>query len=173
MKHILEYAGFDPALNPDPAKELIYSLPEEVRKRFFSLWKIPQRADFHPEGNTLKHVIMVVKRAMHSYPNDMNIILSALFHDIGKDVTFAINSKTGQPTAYGHEEKSGDLVNQCADWIRSKGGDPEVVEFIVRNHMKAHKMDQMRPFKQEALRAHPNFPDLERFEKLDKGGLDL
>jgi predicted small metal-binding protein len=173
MKHLTEYKTFESAATQDPAKELIYSLPEDVKKRFFGLWKIPQRPDYHPEGNTLKHAIMVVKRAMLKHPDNTNIILSALFHDIGKDETFAINPKTGHPTAHGHEEKSGDLVQKCSDWIRSKGGDPEVVEFIVRNHMKAHKIDQMRPAKQDALRAHPSFPDLERFEKLDRGGLSL
>jgi hypothetical protein len=173
MRHLSEYETFDPQSNQDPAKQLIYSLPEDVKKRFFGLWGIPQRPDYHPEGNTLKHVIMVVKRAMREYPDNMNIILAAIFHDIGKDETFATHPKTGHPTAYGHEEKSGDLVRKCADWITSKGGDPEVVEFIVRNHMKAHKMDQMRPVKQEVLRAHPSFPDLERFERLDRGGTDL
>lgn len=155
------------------AKELIYSLPEDVKKRFFGLWGVPQRPDYHPEGNTLKHVIMVTKRALKYYPDNMNIVIAAIFHDIGKDETAGVNPKTGHPTAHGHEEVSASLVRKNPDWILQNGGDPEVVYFIVKNHMKAHKMDQMRPSKQDELKNHPYFEDLMKFEKLDKGGLEL
>jgi len=155
------------------AKELIYSLPDDVKKRFFGLWKVPQRPDYHPEGNTLKHAIMVVKRAMKYHPNNMNIVIAALFHDIGKDKTASVNPKTGHPTAYGHEDVSAELVKQNIEWIKQNNGDPDAVYFIVKNHMNAHRLDQMKPSKQDAIKSNPHFKDLEDFEKLDKGGLSL
>jgi putative nucleotidyltransferase with HDIG domain len=155
------------------AKKLIYSLPNEIKSRFFGLWNVPQNVVYHPEGNTLKHVITVVKRAIAKYPNNMNIIIAALFHDIGKDETLGYNEKTGQPTAYGHENVSAELVKQYSDWIQSVGADPEVVYFIVSNHMRAHNLDKMRQFKQDQLKSHPNFNDLMSFETLDKSGVDI
>jgi tRNA nucleotidyltransferase (CCA-adding enzyme) len=173
MKIIITESQFEEIKSDVDAKKLIYSLPDDVKNRFFGLWKVPQRPDYHPEGNTLKHVIMVVKRAIKNYPNNMNIILAALFHDIGKDETHSINPKTGFPTAYGHEDVSSELVKKYSDWIVEKGGDPEIVYYIVKNHMNAHRLDQMKPSKQEKIKSDPNFGDLENFEKLDKGGLDL
>ena len=153
------------------AKKLIYSLPKEMKDRFFGLWNVPQNPNFHPEGNTLKHVVTVLKRAIAKYPDNINIIIAALFHDVGKDETLGYNEKTGQPTAYGHENVSAGLVREYSDWIRSVGADPEVVYFIVSNHMRAHKFNDMRQHKQDTLKSHPNFNDLMSFETIDKSGV--
>jgi hypothetical protein len=154
-------------------KQIINSLPEGLKKRIFGLWNIKQNPQWHPEGNTLKHVLTVLKRAMVKFPDNKNIFLAALFHDIGKDETHAINPKTNQPTAYGHDDVSARLVMDNAEWISSLGGNVEIVHFIVKNHMKMHKFDEMRSVKQQALMDSPYFQDLKDFETLDKGGLDL
>jgi putative nucleotidyltransferase with HDIG domain len=173
MKILITEEQLNEIHNDLDAKKLIYSLPDSIKKRFFGLWNVPQRLDYHPEGNTLKHAIMVTKRAIKYHPDNMNIVIAALFHDIGKDETAGVNPKTGHPTAYGHEDVSAELVKKNPDWIMNNGGDPEVVYYIVKNHMNAHRLDQMKPSKQDAIKSHPNFGDLEKFEKLDKGGLEL
>lgn len=154
-------------------KSLINSAPKELKDRFFGGWNIKQRADFHPEGNTLKHMMIVTKRAFSLYPNDLNLILAAFFHDIGKDVTYAINPKTNQPTAFGHEKVSGELVKKYSDWVESFGANPYVVKNIVDNHMRIKTMDVMTPKKIAELESNPNFSDIVKFNFIDKGGMKM
>lgn len=153
------------------AKSLINSMPNELRERFVKLWNIPQRKDYHPEGNTLKHAITVVRRAIKNFPNDKNVIAAALFHDIGKDKAFAYHKVSGEPTAYGHEDISADLVLKYKDWIQDFGADVDVVYFLVKNHMKAHRIAEMKFSKQQAIQNHPYYNELMKLESIDKSGL--
>jgi len=158
-------------------QQLIKSLPDELKKLLFKHWDAKQNPEWHPEGNTLKHIIVVIKRAYHHYPDDPNMIMAALFHDLGKMDTYAINPKTNQPTAYGHEDKSTDYVEQFRDWIESfEGTDVDEINYLVKNHMKVKPStwDQMKDKKKEPIKSHPAFDKLMGFtDKLDGGGVDL
>lgn len=158
-------------------QELIRSLPEELKQLLFKQWHAKQNPEWHPEGNTLKHIFVVIKRAYHHYPEDPNMIMAALFHDLGKMDTYKINPKTNQPTAYGHEDKSTDYVEQFKNWIESfEGTDVEEIKYLVKNHMKVKPStwDQMKEKKKEPIKSHPAFDKLMGFtDKLDGGGTDL
>lgn len=150
-------------------RNIFNQLPDSLKERIYFLKNIPQRADYHPEGNTLKHVITVCKRAIKY--GDIDQVIAALFHDIGKDVTFKMIN--GRPTAYGHEFVSARLVDEYSTWIKEQGANPEKVKFIVENHMKVKFLDKMRPFKVLALQSSPYFDDLIQFNQFDRGGLDI
>jgi len=117
-----------------------------------------------------------LRRAYEEYPDNPNIIMAALFHDLGKMETYGINEKTGQPTAYGHEHKSAEYVLQYKDWILSfEGMDIEAIHFIVKNHMLVKYpnpvLESMRVSKREAIENHRSFNDLISFSTIDKGGI--
>ena len=158
-------------------QELIKNLPKELKELLFKQWGAKQNPEWHPEGNTLKHIIVVIKRAYHHYPDDPNMVMAALFHDLGKIDTYKINPKTNQPTAYGHEDKSTDYVEKFKDWIESfEGMDVEEIKYLVKNHMKVKPStwDQMKDKKKEPIMSHPAFDKLMGFtDKLDGGGTDL
>ena len=158
-------------------QELIKNLPKELKELLFKQWDAKQNPEWHPEGNTLKHIIVVIKRAYHHYPDDPNMVMAALFHDLGKIDTYKINPKTNQPTAYGHEDKSTDYVEKFKDWIESfEGMDVEEIKYLVKNHMKVKPStwDQMKDKKKEPIMSHPAFDKLMGFtDKLDGGGTDL
>ena len=158
-------------------QELIKNLPNELKELLFKQWDAKQNPEWHPEGNTLKHIIVVIKRAYHHYPDDPNMVMAALFHDLGKIDTYKINPKTNQPTAYGHEDKSTDYVEKFKDWIESfEGMDVEEIKYLVKNHMKVKPStwDQMKDKKKEPIMSHPAFDKLMGFtDKLDGGGTDL
>jgi hypothetical protein len=162
---------------PDNPNSLIRSLPEELKKLFFKQWGAKQNPEWHPEGNSLKHIIVVLKRAYHHYPEDPNMIMTALFHDLGKMDTYDINPKTGNPTAYGHEFKSTDYVEKFKDWIESfEGTDVDEIKFLVQNHMKVKPKtwDSMRDIKKEPIMKNPAFDKLMGFtKKLDGGGREI
>ena len=162
---------------PDTPEKLIRSLPDDLKELLFNQWKAKQSAKWHPEGNTLKHILVVLKRAYFYYPDDPNMIMAALFHDLGKLDTYAINPKTGEPTAYGHEDKSVDYVKQYSDWINSFDDvNIDEVEYIVKNHMKikSRTWDVMKDSKKEPIRSNPSFGKVVDFDKkLDGGGWDI
>jgi hypothetical protein len=158
-------------------QELIRNLPKDLKDILFKQWGAKQNPEWHPEGNTLKHILVVIKRAYHHYPDDPNMVMAALFHDLGKIDTYNINPKTGQPTAYGHEYKSTDYVEQFRDWIESfEGTDVDEIKYLVKNHMKVKPStwDKMRDNKKEPIMSHPAFDKLIGFtDKLDGGGTHL
>lgn len=157
-------------LNIRTFRELYNLCPLDLQTRIFNLKLIPQGKKWHPEGNVLKHTILVVTRAIKE--NDIDIILAALFHDIGKDKTFAF--KNNIPTAYGHEVISSDVIDSYKTFIESLGGNIRDIKYIVSNHMKMKIFRDMRKTKQEALTTDAIFHKLERFATyIDKGGFDI
>ena len=74
-------------------KSLFNKMPPQLQKRVYNLKNFGQRLDKHPEGNVLKHTIMVVNRSIKD--DDIDIAIAAMFHDIGKDVTAGIHPKKG------------------------------------------------------------------------------
>lgn len=152
-------------------KLILTTIPDELYNRFMGLWKIPQRADYHPEGNTLKHSIVVMKRATRLYPADVDLQLAAMFHDIGKDVTFKYHETTGMPTAYGHEKISANIVKDYKYFIEKKCfANSEKIEWIVRNHMRVKKINEMSEKKRNELTSHIFYNDLLKFSAIDYGG---
>ena len=162
---------------PSNVKDLVRSLPIELKELLFKQWHATQNEKWHPEGNTLKHIIIVLKRAYHHYPNDPNMIIASLFHDLGKMDTHNINPKTGKPTAYGHEKEAVIYVEKFKDWIESfEGTDVEEIKYIVKNHMKVKPTtwEVMKDSKKEPIKTHKSFEKLMGFtNKLDGGGINI
>jgi len=154
-------------------QSLYRSSPQELKQIIMDQWKAKQNPTYHPEGNTLKHIIVVTNRAFKNFPDNKDIQLAAYFHDLGKLATYDINPKTGQPTAYGHEEKSVELIDEFSNFIQQQGANPEIVKYIVKNHMKIKPStwDVMRPTKKDPIINNPHYQDLEKFGTIDKGGL--
>lgn len=147
--------------------------PVELKQIVIDQWKAKQNPKWHPEGNTLKHIIVVTNRAFRDFPDNKDIQLAAYFHDLGKLATYEVNPKTGQPTAYGHEDESVDLIDKFSNFIQQQGANPEIVKYIVKNHMKIKPSTWgiMKPSKKDPIMNNPHYQDLEKFGTIDKGGL--
>ena len=63
---------------PKTHKELFRLLEPELKELLFKQWGAKQNPKYHPEGNTLKHIFIVVKRAFIKYPNDPNMIMTPI-----------------------------------------------------------------------------------------------
>jgi hypothetical protein len=156
-------------------KELYNASPRPLQQILMDQWKAKQNPEWHPEGNVLKHIITVTNRAFAEQPDNINLILSAYFHDLGKLATLGVSPKTGHPTAHGHEKVSSQLVNDYSEFIESLGGDPEEIVYVVSNHMKMKPRvwDVMRQSKKDNITDHPSFDNLDALSKIDRGGLQL
>ena len=151
-------------------KSLFKKMPSDLQKRVYNLKNFGQRVDKHPEGNVLKHTIMVVNRSIKE--DDIDIAIAAMFHDIGKDETAGIHAKKGHITHFGHEKVSASLVKKYKKFIESVDGNAANVFYIVKNHMRYKQLSDMRPVKQDKLKSFRAFDKLGKFSKHDKGGLD-
>ena len=150
-------------------KSLFKKMPSDLQKRVYNLKNFGQRLDKHPEGNVLKHTMVVVNRSIKD--DDIDIAIAAMFHDIGKDEPAGIHPKKGHITHFGHEKVSASLVSQYRDWIKSVGGNAANVFYIVKNHMRYKQLDDMRIKKVMKLKSFRAFDKLSKFSKHDRGGL--
>jgi HD superfamily phosphodiesterase len=69
-------------------QSLYRSSPQELKQIIMDQWKAKQNPTYHPEGNTLKHIIVVTNRAFKNFPDNKDIQLAAYFHDLGKLATY-------------------------------------------------------------------------------------
>jgi|AntAceMinimDraft_18_1070375.scaffolds.fasta_scaffold03032_5 hypothetical protein len=155
-----------------PSFEKMYNfLPKEIQDYIDKCANTPQSSDWHPEApnekvphNVKAHIRIVYNRAKKT--EDINQVISALFHDLGKaDVTKL--SRKGKWSAYGHEYISSKLVEKYKNWIGSMGADWFQVYNIVKEHMRIKRFDEMRLIKQEQLRQNPYFDKINQFTKFD------
>lgn len=142
---------------------LVATMPEDIQEIYEKLKTVEQRKDAHPEGVVYNHVKIVTERAIKY--GDFDLIITALFHDLGKLSTTRFDK--GYPTSYGHEAESTKILEQHKDWVEKQGANYEAVHFVVSNHMKAHRMGEMRPAKQEILKSSPYFDRLVKFSYMD------
>ena len=148
-----------------PTFSKMYSmLPEEVQKLLDKCAHTPQSEKWHPEGDVLKHIKIVYERARKT--GDINIVMAAIFHDLGKVQTTKKN-KHGNWAAHGHEVISARIVEKHKKWIGSTGARYMKVYEIVKEHMRIKQMDKMRKHKQEALKNHKFYPELRIFTECD------
>ena len=144
--------------------EICEEAPEEIKKYLYRCEKTLQSPKWHPEGNCLIHTNIVYNRARKT--GNLDFAVSALFHDLGKANVTKLNSK-GTWSAPGHEYASLKLVEKYKDWIEKLGANYDIVHFIVKEHMRAKQIDNMRPFKRQQLMSHPYYSYVEKFTQFD------
>ena len=98
--------------------DIINKFPSDLKNRILNLKNVDQRRDFHPEGDVLTHTSIVFSR-LEKF-NDIDLLLAAIFHDIGKDITAGIHPKKGHITHFGHEKISAQIVLDNSDSVTIK-----------------------------------------------------
>ena len=127
-----------------------------------ALWGVPQRADYHPEVDTGRHVMLVVDVAA-----EMGLSLaarfSALTHDLGKAKTAA----TTLPQHIGHEAATTPLVAGLCRRLRVPADCRDLALLVAHHHSDIHRGAELRP--ETALKLIERcdvFRRPERFEEL-------
>jgi len=144
--------------------ELIQKAPKELQVYHKKCDETEQGTDWHAEGCVGIHNRIVYDRAKNT--GDINLVLGAFFHDLGKVDTSAPNKKGGI-SAIGHERVSAKLAEKYSSWIEEMGGDASAVYEIVKEHMRIKYFDVMKKAKQEKLRQNPYFKELLQFSDFD------
>lgn len=136
----------------DKLKLLKYILPEIVNLKWYR-----ENLEHHPEtrgkgGTVYSHVMAALKKSDTADPIKN---LAILLHDVGKGVT--LSQKDGLPQYLGHAESSIKLVNAIADRLKMSNQEREALLFAVGNHMKFHKILDMKPSKIAKIVSNDNW----------------
>ncbi|MEX3605815.1 MAG: multifunctional CCA addition/repair protein [Burkholderia sp.] len=103
-----------------------------------ALFGVPQRADYHPEGDTGVHVMMVIDyAARHGYT--LPVRFAALTHDLGKATT----SKHVLPCHIGHEGRSVELLKPLIERLRVPNECRDLALLVAREHGNLHQVMKM------------------------------
>lgn len=105
-----------------------------------ALWGVPQPERWHPEIDTGKHVLRVV-RAAAALTDSPRIRFAALTHDLGKGTT----PRELWPQHVGHEERGVGLVRRLAERLRIPAEFRQLAEITARWHGLAENASELRP----------------------------
>jgi len=122
------------------------------RMLLLPLESVKQKYEFHPEGDALYHTLQVFTLAREHRPYDIEFLLAALLHDVGKALDRHDHVMAGLRALHG-------LIT-------------ERTEFFIANHMLAHdyRDGTLAPRKRDRLKQSPDFDDLLLFAELDRAG---
>ncbi|HSW11776.1 MAG TPA: multifunctional CCA addition/repair protein [Solimonas sp.] len=111
-----------------------------VMPELAALSGVPQRADYHPEVDTLVHTLMCVDTGARSgYP--LEVRYSALVHDLGKAAT----PQEELPSHRMHDLRGVPLVQQFNERLRVPAACRELALVHTREHLVIHQAQQLRP----------------------------
>lgn len=125
----------------DEVGGLKYILPE-IEK----LKGVAQPPEHHSEGDVMIHTKLLLKELPDNAP--IELILAAIFHDIGKPATFKMlekkDSKEKRIVFYGHEDESVELISDIANRFKFPDEVTKKVKWLAQNHMILHQKDLPR-----------------------------
>jgi len=173
MNRIKKYSNFiNESSYIDEFKLLYDSAPQDLKDIVDATKDIEQSKEWHPEGNVYIHTRLVTNRLQNCY-NDINLSLAGFFHDLGKVTTTDWNEEKQSWTAHGHEDDSANIVHKYEDWILALGGDPKIIDFIVKNHMRIKYLNDFRLQEKIKFLNEPFFEYVHKFSTADYGGTEL
>lgn len=109
---------------------------------------IEQPPQFHPEGDVFVHTCMVLEEAaagwreLHGSTPPLDLVLGALFHDVGKPNTF---THTDRIRFHGHDRVGAQMVREIGTRLRWPRRLIESVATLVAMHMRFMHVREMRP----------------------------
>lgn len=123
-----------------------------------------QPPQFHPEGDVFVHtrIMLGLLPAQVSLP----LVLSVLFHDIGKPPTFAID-ETGRIRFSGHDKVGAEMTEVVMTRLRFSRAEIDATVEAVANHMVFKDVQDMRVAKLKRFLARPYIDDELELHRVD------
>ena len=117
-----------------------------------ALYGVPQRAEFHPEVDTGRHVELVVDMAARLAPGDVLIGFAALTHDLGKALTPVdrLPRHVGHEHA-GHEHAGLAPLDALCTRLKVPAATRELAAACCREHLNVHRIAELRDATVHAL----------------------
>mgnify|MGYP003323578492 FL=1 len=105
-----------------------------------ALFGVPQRADYHPEIDTGRHILLALKQVV-SLSNSGPVRFSVLVHDLGK----AITPTSVLPSHKGHEARGLPLVKNVCDRLGVPSEYRQLAMAVTEFHLLCHKALELKP----------------------------
>ena len=123
-----------------------------------------QPPQFHPEGDVFKHtrIMLELLPAQASLP----LVLSVLFHDIGKPRTSAVDAE-GRIRFNGHDRVGAEMTEEVMQRLRFSRAEIDATVEAVRQHMVFKDVPKMRVAKLKRFIARPTFEDELELHRVD------
>lgn len=132
-------------------------LPEAV-----ALVDVPQPPQYHPEGDVLTHVCLVLD---HVAEDDAVQAWAAVLHDIGKPLTF--HRAEDRIRFHGHDVLSASMADRVLQRLRAPRELRETVVEITRDHLRIAALPEMTAARRERWLRDPRFPAHLAFHRAD------
>ena len=123
---------------------------------------VTQPPEYHPEGDVLTHVVLVLD---HVPPDDPVLAWSAVLHDVGKPATW--RQAEDRIRFDGHDTLSAELADAVLRRLHAPKDLREVVVDVCRQHIRFASLPAMRPRRREAWLRSPSFPAHLEFHRAD------
>lgn len=130
-----------------------YGILEKILPEINVMDRCQHKLEHHPEGNCFEHTLFSL-----DYVKDesMLIKMAVSLHDVGKPLVWV----EGSTTYHGHDKEGASLGRDIMERLGRPKVEQQAVAFVIKNHMKIHKLDEMKPSKRRALYDSPFFPIL-------------
>jgi len=123
-----------------------------------------QPPEFHPEGDVFVHTRLML--SMLSPDASLSLVLSVLFHDIGKPATRVVD-ETGRIRFNGHEGVSAEMTLRLLQRLRFSNEVIDAVIPAVRLHMSFKDVPNMRVATLKRMMARPTFEEELELHRVD------
>ena len=123
-----------------------------------------QPPQFHPEGDVFVHtrIMLGLLPAEVSTP----LVLSVLFHDIGKPGTFVVDPE-GRIRFNGHDKLGAEMTEALMTRLRFSRAEIDATVEAVANHMVFKDVQRMRVSKLKRFMARPHFDEEMELHRVD------
>jgi len=123
-----------------------------------------QPPQFHPEGDVFKHTRLMLKLLPENV--SLPLVLSVLFHDIGKPSTASVDEKA-RIRFNGHDRVGAEMTEAVMQRLRFSRAEIDATVEAVRQHMVFKDVPKMRVAKLKRFMARPTFEDELELHRVD------
>ncbi len=129
-----------------------------------------QDSHWHPEGNAWEHTKMVVdKLAENGNGGNFPLMLSGLLHDVAKPQTQVVKAD-GRISNPNHEKVGAEMAGEITRRLSMSRKDSKLVSDLIADHMRMHKVKDMRTGKLAELLKRPEINELIELQNADSTG---
>jgi poly(A) polymerase len=129
-----------------------------------ALKEVKQPPQFHPEGDVFQHTRLMLSLLPEHV--SLPLVLSVLFHDIGKPVTATVD-ETGRIRFSGHDKVGATMTDALMHRLRFSRAEIEATVAMVENHMVFKDAPNMRVSRLKRFMARPHFTEELELHRVD------
>ena len=148
------YMELEKMFEEDASRALVYlkhyGILEKILPEIDVMDCCQHKFEHHPEGNCFEHTLFSL-----DYVKDEDILvkMAVSLHDVGKPLVWV----EGSTTYHGHDKEGASLGRDIMERLGRPKVEQQAVAFVIKNHMKVHKLNEMKPSKRRALYDSPHF----------------